>query len=32
MTIFLGTKAELFGILGFSGLRLLCARVRDSIS
>ena len=28
MTIFLSTEAELFGVSGFSGLRLLRSRVR----
>ena len=31
-TIFLSTKAELFGVSGFSGLRLLRSRVRDTNS
>ena len=32
VTIFLSTEAELFGISGFSGLRLLRTRVRDTNS
>ena len=32
MTIFLSTGAELFGVSGFSGLRLLRSRVRDTNS
>ena len=32
VTIFLSTEAELFGVSGFSGLRLLRLRVRDTNS
>ena len=32
MTIFLSTEAELFSVSGFSGLRLLHSRVRDTSS
>ena len=32
MTIFLSTEAELFGVSGFSGLRLLRSRVQDTNS
>ena len=32
MTIFLSTKAEMFGVSGFSGLRLLRACMRDTNS
>ena len=32
MTIFLSTEAELFSVLGFSGLRLLRAHVWDTNS
>ena len=32
VTIFLSTEAELFGVSGFLGLRMLRSRVRDSNS